>query len=486
MRRDKDVLGAQSIDFLTQLVDNFYCGVMNMDNDKLWQTALGDLEVSLSKANYTTWFKGSFIHEISDNKAIVGVPNNFSKEWLKKKFHPQILETLQKLTNNTVSSVEYIIGTKNNIKSEVENSPLIHMPVDKSPTPVTHKVSHSQHIRLNPKYTFEHFIVGGGNRMAHAAAEAVADNLGQSYNPLFIYGGVGLGKTHLIQAIAHRVLSANPETNIVYTSCEQFTNNFVESLRKGQVNEFKQMYRDVDMLLLDDIQFIAGKETTQEEFFHTFNALHQQNKQIIITSDRIPKAIPTLESRLSSRFEMGLIVDINPPDLETRSAIIKSKCVEKSFNLSDGMVQYIAARITSNIREIEGAVNRLVAHCDLNQIEPSEDVINECLQQFLTGTQQKQVSAGKIIKMVAAYYNISVDSLVGEKRNKEMVMPRHIAMHLLRTELHLSYPTIGKEFGGKDHTTVMHACQKLEKELGKDEELQKELTTIKERLYNVS
>jgi chromosomal replication initiator protein len=252
------------------------------------------------------------------------------------------------------------------------------------------------------------------------------------------------------------------------------------------VSEFKQVYRDVDMLLLDDIQFIAGKETTQEEFFHTFNALHQQNKQIVITSDRIPKAIPTLESRLSSRFEMGLIVDINPPDIETRSAIIKSKCTEKLFNLNDDLVQYIAARITSNIREIEGAVNRLIAHCDLNQIQPTEDVINECLQQFLTGNQQKQVSVGKIIKMVAAYYNISVDNLIGEKRNKELVNPRHIAMHLLRTELRLSYPTIGKEFGGKDHTTIMHACQKMDKELGKDEGLQKEIITIKERLYNVA
>ena len=358
--------------------------------------------------------------------------------------------------------------------------------MDNSATPVNPQNSHRQQIKINDKYTFEHFIVGGGNRMAHAAAEAVADNLGQAYNPLFIYGGVGLGKTHLIQAIAHRVLEKNPQIRIVYTSCEQFTNSFVESLRKGMVSEFKQVYRDVDMLLLDDIQFIAGKETTQEEFFHTFNALHQQNKQIVITSDRIPKAIPTLESRLSSRFEMGLIVDINPPDIETRSAIIKSKCTEKLFNLNDDLVQYIAARITSNIREIEGAVNRLIAHCDLNQIQPTEDVINECLQQFLTGNQQKQVSVGKIIKMVAAYYNISVDNLIGEKRNKELVNPRHIAMHLLRTELRLSYPTIGKEFGGKDHTTIMHACQKMDKELGKDEGLQKEIITIKERLYNVA
>ncbi len=467
-------------------MDNFYCGVMTMDNEKLWQTSLGDLEVSLSKANYTTWFKGSFIQEITDGKAIIGVPNNFSREWLKKKFHPQILETLNKLTNNTVLSIDYIVASKNGATSEPENSPLIHKAVDNSATPVNPQNSHRQQIKINDKYTFEHFIVGGGNRMAHAAAEAVADNLGQAYNPLFIYGGVGLGKTHLIQAIAHRVLEKNPQIRIVYTSCEQFTNSFVESLRKGMVSEFKQVYRDVDMLLLDDIQFIAGKETTQEEFFHTFNALHQQNKQIVITSDRIPKAIPTLESRLSSRFEMGLIVDINPPDIETRSAIIKSKCTEKLFNLNDDLVQYIAARITSNIREIEGAVNRLIAHCDLNQIQPTEDVINECLQQFLTGNQQKQVSVGKIIKMVAAYYNISVDNLIGEKRNKELVNPRHIAMHLLRTELRLSYPTIGKEFGGKDHTTIMHACQKMDKELGKDEGLQKEIITIKERLYNVA
>ncbi len=456
-----------------------------MDTEKLWQTALGELEVSLSKANYTTWFKGSFIAEVSDSNMVIGVPNNFSKEWLRKKFHPQILETLQKLTDGSITSIDYIVANKQSHKNEPESSPLIPTLVEKSATPTKTSGHTQQTPKLNPQYTFEHFIVGSSNQMAHAAAEAVAAKPGHSYNPLFLYGGVGLGKTHLIQAIAHRVLDNDPTKRIVYSSCEQFTNDFVDSLRAGKVNEFKHQYRDVDLLLIDDIQFIAGKESTQEEFFHTFNALHQQNRQIIITSDRIPKAIPTLEERLSSRFEMGLIVDVNLPDVETRSAIIKLKCEEKGFALDDVLIQHIAQGIASNIREVEGALNRLMAYCELHKVSPSEEVVHAALQQFLTSNQQKTVSASKVIKMVAAFYNVTLDEILGTKRVKELVHPRQVAMHLLRTELSLSYPTIGKEIGGKDHTTVMYACQKIEKEIMKNNVLQQEITTLKERLYSI-
>ncbi len=454
------------------------------DNETLWQTALGEFEVSLSKANYTTWFKGSFIADITDDLATIGIPNNFSKEWLRKKFDQQITQTLHKLTNGRVERVEYIIANKKALSNQPPSSPLIPSPVEKHLDPVKAARPKLLGLKLNPIYTFEHFIVGGSNSLAHAASEAVAENPGHAYNPLFLYGGVGLGKTHLIQAIAHRVLESDPDKVIAYISCEQFTNDFVDALRQGKATEFKHMYREVDLLLIDDIQFIAGKEATQEEFFHTFNALHQHNRQIIITSDRVPKAIPTLEERLSSRFEWGLIVDINLPDVETRAAIIKSKCEEKKFPLDDKAIAYIAQGIASNIREIEGALNRLIAHCNLHKVSPTEEVIHSTLQQFLTSQTQKSINASKVLKLVAAYFNITLDELIGAKRQKELVHARQIAMHLLRTELNLSFPLIGKEIGGRDHTTIIYACEKIERGVKKDDQLQQEVSILKERLYN--
>lgn len=456
-----------------------------MDLERLWQTALGELEVSLSKANYTTWFKGSFLISIEDGKATLGIPNNYSKDWLRKKFHPQIVAALHKLTAGQVNEVEYVVATKSGLSAKPASSPLIHSPVEKPTTPVRRNSYTQQPPKLNARYTFEHFVVGESNRMAHAAALAVADAPGHAYNPFFVYGDVGLGKTHLIQAIAHAVLLKDPAKRIVYITCEEFTNQFIESLRSGKATEFKHLYRETDLLLIDDIQFIAGKEATQDEFFHTFNSLHQQNKQIIITSDRVPKAIPTLEARLSSRFEWGLIVDMNLPDVETRSAIIKARCDEKNFQLEDKIIAFIAQSIQSNIREIEGALNLLIAHCELTKIEPTEGVVTAVLAQFITSTPHKAVSIGKIIKMVAGFYNVGVDELLGIRRTKELVYPRQIVMHLLRTELNLSFPTIGREVGGKDHTTVMYACDKIEKEMKKNEVLQKELTTLKERLYSI-
>ncbi len=451
-----------------------------MDTVQLWQTTLGELEVALSKANYTTWFKGSFIADINQSRVTIAVPNNFSKEWLQKKFHPQILETLAKLTNGQIGEIEYVVRSKQGATKEQTSSPLIPRPVEKSPPPVKHT---RQQPKLNPAYTFEHFVVGGSNRMAHAAALAVADNPGHAYNPLFLYGGVGLGKTHLIQAIAHQVLENDPTKRVVYISCEQFTNEFVESLRQGKASEFKHIYRETDVLLIDDIQFIAGKEATQEEFFHTFNSLHQQNRQIIITSDRVPKAIPTLEERLSSRFEWGLIVDINLPDIETRAAIIKSKCEEKNFILDDKLITYLAEGMSTNIREIEGALTRLIAHCELNHVEPTEEVIRVALEQFMTSLPQRAVSPSKILKTTCGYYNITFDELIGIKRTKELVHPRQMAMYLMRSELGLSYPIIGREIGGRDHTTVIYACEKLEKEMKRNDHLQNEMTALKERLY---
>ncbi len=456
-----------------------------MDLDTLWQTALGELEISLSKANYTTWLKGSFLASVENNKVVVGVGNNFSKEWLRKKFSPQILETLSKLTSSSLDTIEYIVAVKSGVVLNAESSPLIPSPVDKSNTPVKAPLHTRQVPKLNPDYTFEHFVVGSSNRLAHAAASAIAENPGRVYNPFFVYGGVGLGKTHLIQAIAQKVLEHDPSKRVVYITCEQFTNEFVDALRSGKASEFKHFYREADLLLIDDIQFVAGKEATQEELFHTFNTLYQQNRQIIITSDRVPKAIPTLEARLSSRFEGGLIVDINLPDVETRIAIIQAKCEERHFELDDKLITFIAHGLSTNIREIEGALNRLIAYCELEHHLATESVIQKILAEFLTSSPQKSVSPSKIIKAVASYYSISTDEIIGQKRTKEIVYPRHIAMHLLHTELNLSFPIIGREFGGKDHTTIIHACEKIENELKKNESLQSDITTIKSRLYNL-
>lgn len=451
----------------------------------LWQAALGEFEVTLSKANYTTWLKKSFLAKIEGNKATIGTDNNFSKQWLVNKFMPQIAETLGKLTDGQVTEVDCVVRTKAG-EPKQNNSPLIPSPVEKSATPVKSSQYTQQIPKLNPKYTFDNFIVGGSNSLAHAAALAVAENPGHSYNPLFVYGGVGLGKTHLIQAIAHAILEKEPSTSIVYITTEQFMNDFIDSVKQGKASDFKHVFRNADMLLIDDIQFIAGKEATQEEFFHTFNTLYQKNKQIILTSDRLPKAIPTLEARLSSRFECGLVVDVNPPDVETRCAIIKSKCEEHNFELDDKTIVFMAQSIASNIREIEGALNRLIAYCNLNKTTPNEETIKKVLEQFITSAPQKAVNHGKIIKTVAAYYGISIDEIVGTKRNKELVYPRQVSMYLIRSELNTSFPLIGKEFGGKDHTTIMHACDKIEKEISKNEALQKDISTLKERIYTIS
>ncbi len=459
---------------------------MDIQNtDKLWQAAMGEFEVVLSKASYSTWLKNSYIKDIADSVATVGVANDYSVGWLKKHFHGPIVDTLAKLSGGVITEVVYTTSRKNGEPEQID-FPLIHNAVEKSATPIKPKTNTPSTLNLNPKYTFENFVVGSSNRLAHAAAEAVANDPGHAYNPLFLYGDVGLGKTHLIQAIAHRVLTNDPTKKIVYVSCEQFTNEFVESLRQGKASQFKTIYRETDLLLVDDIQFIAGKEATQEEFFHTFNYLHQRDRQIIITSDRLPKAIPTLEARLSSRFEMGMIVDINLPDIETRMAIIQSKCEEKKFAIDDKSVAYIAQHMPNNIREIEGAINRLIADCQLNHLEPSEEVVKKILEKFMSQPSQKTVNAGRIIKTTAAYYNIDVDQLTGDKRTKELVYPRQVAMYLLRHEMSLSFPVIGKEIGGRDHTTVMHACEKIEKELSKNEQAREELSNLKERLYTTS
>ena len=346
-----------------------------MTKDELWQMVLGELEVSVSRASFNTWFKQTFIVAEENNQVIIGVPNMFTQAWFQKKYHDQIVRILRKITDNQIKDIVYKIEFNKNKKELIlaektlSQIPVIASATDEEsiePTIKPRELS-QKNCGLNPKYTFDKFVVGKSNELAHAAARAVAEKPGIVYNPLFLYGGVGLGKTHLLQAVGHLMLQNNFNVKVLYTTCEKFTNDFVNSIRTGKTKEFQEKHREVDLLIIDDIQFIEGKEQTQEQFFHTFNDLFQKNKQLVITSDRPPKAIPTLEERLRSRFECGMIADIGQPDIETRIAIIKAKLEEKEYALKEDIINYIAAGIQSNIRELEGALNRIIAHHNLQK-----------------------------------------------------------------------------------------------------------------------
>jgi chromosomal replication initiator protein len=336
---------------------------------------------------------------------------------------------------------------------------------------------------MNPKYTFDTFVIGSSNEIAHAAARAVAEKPGSAYNPLFIYGGVGLGKTHLLQSIGNLILERDKSSRVLYISSEKFINDFVQAIRERTTQKFKNHYRDVDVLIIDDIQFMAGKGKTQEELFHTFNALQAQNKQVILSSDRSPRAIPTLEERLRSRLGGGMIADIQQPDYETRLAIISEKVKQKKYDIDDEALQFIAKSIQKNVRELEGALNRVLAYCELGGCRVTIEYTKKILEGVLEKPQQKIIDSKTIIKTVSNYYALSMDDLCGKSRKKEIVRPRQVAMYLLRKENSVSFPTIGDYFGGRDHTTAMHACEKIEKLLEHNEDLLKEINFIRERLY---
>ena len=446
-----------------------------MDPKEIWQTALGELEVTLSKANFTTWFKDTFILGIKEKEMTVAVPNGFAKEWLENKFHPEILAAIKKIQPR-IDSITYKITTKPTPAAPA----LPKLSSKSSGGDEQEKVSHPQ---LNGKYQFNNFVVGNSNRLAAATAQAVASKPGVVYNPLFLYGGVGLGKTHLVQAIGNEILKNHPKKKIVYVPCEHFTNDFIASISNNKTNEFKKKYRDTDVFLVDDVQFLAGKEGTQEEFFHTFNALHQSNRQIVITSDRFPKAIPQIQDRLSSRFGAGMVADIQPPNLEMRSAVLRAKSAEKEFPMDDEIITFIAKNIESNIRELEGAINRIMAFCQLNREEPSLDAVSSVLEDIISA-KGRNLSVPKIIETVGEYFKIEPKDLLSPRRDRILVWPRQIAMYLLRHEMNLSYPIIGRELGKKDHTTIMHGVGKIEKEIGINENLKKELMMIKEKLYS--
>ena len=450
--------------------------------EEFWQAVLAQIQLTTSPANFATWFKNTEITSQKEGKLIVGVPNSFAKEWLENKYGKAIFKILHGL-DEEIKEVKYEVR-KSGFKV-LKRTP---GPSDLGQIAETGQLGFQEfeidkETSLNPRYTFENFVIGPFNELAQAAAEAAAKNPGQVYNPLFIYGGVGLGKTHLLQAIGNEVIKNFPQRKVKYIPSEKFTAGVVSSIRNREMESFKSKYQAIDVLIIDDIQFLAGKEKTQEEFFHTFNALYEKNKQIVLSSDRPPKAIPALAERLRSRFEGGMIADISYPDYETRIAILKTKCLERKVELQDEVLGYIASNIQRNIRELEGALNRLIAYQKLQNLAPDLEVAKFLLKNLLAAP-SKVVSVKKIIQAVAEFYDLREKEIISSSRKKEIVKPRQIAMYLLREELKSSFPFIGRKFGGKDHTTAIYAFEKISKELEKSESLNEEINLIKQRILS--
>lgn len=454
----------------------------SMENEQLWKLVLSDMESSLSKANFTTWFRNTSIVSNTADGIFVSVPNGFVKEWLENKYNRQILQKIREVLPD-VRVVKYTVGGASNFRpsSIVQRNDIASMLPDRM-FEDKQTVDIDKITNLNKRYTFDAFVVGSNNELAHAASIAVVKNPGKSYNPLFIYGGVGLGKTHLLQATGNELSQLTPPKKILYISAEKMTANLIDAIKNGTIASLKQEYAKLDVLMIDDVQFIAGKDKTQELVFSTFNELYEKNKQIILSSDRPPKAIPTLEKRLMSRFEGGMIADISIPDHETRLAILKVKAREKNFEIDNESLSYIATNIQKNIRELEGALNRIIAFSQIYNKTPSANEIKKLLATYLS-TPFRKVTSQTILKCVADFYGIPINDISKKGRKKEIVKPRQVAMFLLREESKLSFPEIGSKVGGRDHSTVIHAYNKIKKEEDQDESTKQELLLLKERIY---
>jgi chromosomal replication initiator protein len=448
-----------------------------MDAKQVWRAALGELQVSLSPANFETWLRDTRLIDVDDNRFTIGVPNGFAKDWLEGRYRSLISQTLARIVGYSVQ-VEFQILA---VEPKPLEAPAAPQPsVRLEPTRVGGEGGATN---LNPRYTFANFIVGSANRLAHAASLSVAERPGHAYNPLFLYGGVGLGKTHLMHAIGNQVIAKFPRKRVVYATSEKFTNEFITSIQQGKIDEFRARYRRIDLLLIDDIQFIADKERTQEEFFHTFNAIHEDGKQIVLSSDRPPKAILTLEERLRSRFEWGLIADLTAPDLETRIAILRAKAEEGAVPITSDVMEFIARKVVSNIRELEGALNRIVAYAAMGSMPIGIELAQAVLSNVLYNPKKRQITPERIVKAVSEYYGVDLDALRGQKRDKAIVVPRQIAMFLMREETDVSLLRIGAELGGRDHSTVLHACGKINRESAASDELRREIAAVRELIY---
>lgn len=455
-----------------------------MNNDQIWQAVLGELEMGISRVNFITWFKNTFIYSIDSDRIIISVPNDFTKRWLEQKYYKPIKCSIEKIINKKIGEVEYQINLKKeNLDKKEEKIISINSMAGQvaTATGANEVKINVSCFGLNAKYSFSTFIVGKSTELAYAACQAIVNNPGKAYNPLFIYGGVGLGKTHLLQAVGNELIKRGRK--VLYTTSEQFTNNYIDSIKSGKAKEFKNLYRNVDLLLVDDVQFMGGKDGTQEEFFHTFNELQQGDKQIVLSSDRPPKAIPAIEKRLISRFESGMVVDVGRPDIETKIAILEKKAKEKNYIIEEEILNYVANSIQNNIRELEGALNKIIAYHEFHNIKPTLKIVKNILNDLTNNNQIKPVSPKDVLETVAQFYNISLKDLSGGKRKKELVVPRQIAMYIMREELKTSYPTIGDELGGRDHTTAIHAFNKINREKEDNEKLNQDLQSIKQLLY---
>lgn len=451
---------------------------------ELWQTALGQLELSVSPANYNTWIKTLELGGVKPPVATIHAPNFMAKNYVENKFYTNLLEVISQV-NPQITQLKFSVSQKNSNKKDKYANTIFNTNLEdkkssenNKDTQISKPATPTQPVQtgIQAGYTFETFIVGSSNRLAFSAAQLVVEKPGVAYNPLFLYGPAGVGKTHLMWAIRNEIAKLQPDITAHYITSETFTNEYVNAVRRGE--EFSNKYREVDLLFVDDMQFIAGKEKTQEEFFHTFNALHQNSKQIVLCSDRPPKEIPTLEERLRSRFEWGMVADINPPDLETRIAIVLNKAARQDIKLDDQVAEYIAQSVEKNIRELEGALTKIIVHCKANQVNITINVAKEVFGEI--SNKKPQLSATNVIDKTARFYNLNTSDIMGVKRDKEIVLPRQVVMYLLRSKLNLSYPRIATQLGGKDHTTIMHGSKKIEKLVSSDVEFKKELEELNE------
>ena len=454
-----------------------------LNQDQIWSQVQEELRFQLAKRTYDMWLKNTSVVSADGGTFRIGVPSKLAKDWLEDRFSGLIQETLQAVTGSEVD-IDFVIAPSehrhahtmfdgdSDHRSENGHETVAEAVVEAAVLPS----------ELNARFRFSSFVVGHNSQFAHAAAKAVAEAPGDSYNPLFLYGGVGLGKTHLMHAIGHEVHDRFPRKRVVYLTSEQFTNEVISSIATARMGEFRHKYRTVDVLLIDDVQFLAGKDRTKEEFFHTFNALHEINKQIVISSDRPPKEIPTLEDRLRSRFEWGLIADIQPPDFETRLAILHSKLNNGSL-IPEEVLSFIAHKVQRNIRELEGALTRVQAFAAVHQRQVDEEEAARLLSDIIPASTRKPINVERIQVLVADYYNVTLEDMKGKRRDKHIVFPRQVAMYLVREETPSSLPAIGKAFGGRDHTTALHSIEKIANELKEDERLRYEVQSIREKLY---
>ncbi len=445
------------------------------DYKTLWEDALHKIESEISNANFKTWFKDTFINKYSEGVITIGVPNTFVKDWLNNKFNKVILKSLRDI-NDTIRAVEYAVCKLEKAKN-LENKKIFTKNPDELPLSDYYI---NKEDNLNPRYTFENFVIGPFNELAYAASQAIVKQPGIVYNPLFIYGNTGHGKTHLIQAIGNQVKNHYKDKKVYYLTSEKYVSEYINAVQANRVNQFKEKYRRYDVLIMDDIQFLSKKEKTQEELFHLFNTLYDNNKQIVFSSDQHPNFIPGLEDRLKSRFNQGMIVDIPQPDHESRVAILRSKIDRSEINLPDDVVNYLAQTIEGNIRELEGAINSVICHTQLKGRDLSFNEIKDLIKN--SSKPKKMVSVNELIKIISEFYNIEEKTICEKTRRKEIVRPRQIIMYILREDFNISYPTIGEKLGGRDHTTVIHSCEKIKKEMETDNTLSQQISQIRAML----